>query len=112
VSRPWPWKDTPLKQRERVALSYRALAEKLDPVACAQMDAEMLEFGVKWVVPQIITHQDSDLLSADLVADYCGVSLKTVYTWRNDRGLPSINTPDGIRFKFSDIQRWKGGDRL
>lgn len=111
MSRPWPWKETPLKQRERVALSYRALAEKLDAGACAQMDEEMLNFGVRWVVPQIVTYQDSDLLSADLVADYCEVSVRTVYVWRNERGLPSVSTPDGIRFRFSDVRRWKGGDR-
>lgn len=111
MSRPWPWKETPLKQRERVALSYRALAEKLNPEACAQLDAEMLEFGVRWVVPRVVTYSDADLLSASLVADYCEVSLKTVYTWKNDRGLPSVITPDGVRFRFSDVRKWKGGDR-
>lgn len=111
MSRPWPWKETPLRQRERVALSYRALAEKLGPEACAELDAEMLEFGVRWVVPQIVTYADVDLLSAELVADYCEVSLKTVYTWRNARGLPSVVTPDGVRFRFSDVRKWKGGDR-
>lgn len=109
--RPWPWEDTPIKMRERVALSYRALAERLDPTACAKLDNEMLEFGVKWVVPQLVPYTDEDLLPADLVADYCGVSVKTVYTWRNDRGLPSIVTPDGIRFRFSDVRKWKGGNR-
>lgn len=111
MSRPWPWKETPIKQRERIALSYRALAEKLDPDACAQLDTEMLKFGVRWIVPQVVTYADADLLSADLVADYCEVSLKTVYTWRNDRGLPSVTTPDGIRFRFADVRKWKGGDR-
>lgn len=111
MSRPWPWKETPLKQRERVALSYRALAEKLNPEACAQLDAEMLEFGVRWVVPRVVPYSDADLLSASLVADYCEVSLKTVYTWKNDRGLPSVVTPDGVRFRFSDVRKWKGGDR-
>lgn len=94
-----------------MALSYRALAEKLDPDACAQLDAQMIEYGVKWVVPQVVPYQDHDLLEASLAADYAGVSLKTIYTWRNDRGLPSVETPDGIRFRFSDLRRWVGGDR-
>jgi excisionase family DNA binding protein len=111
LTRPWPWDESGLKRRERVALSYRALAEKLDPDACAQLDAEMLEFGQRWVVPQVVPYQDHDLLTAILAADYLGVSLKTIYTYRNDRGLPSVDTRDGVRFRFTDLQRWKGGWR-
>lgn len=71
----------------------------------------MFELGAKWVVPQVVTYVDDDLLTAELVADYCGVSLKTVYTWRNDRGLPSVTTRDGIRFRFAEVRKWKGGAR-
>lgn len=109
MTRPWPWEDTPLKLRERVALSYRALLERADPEACAKLDAEMLEYGQRWLVPQIIPYQDNDLLTADLVADYRGVALKTVYVWRQ-RGLPSRKTPDGIRFRFADVRDWRSSN--
>lgn len=115
MTRSWPWDESGLKRRERVALSYRALAEKLAEKLgcddCAELDAQMLEFGQRWVVPQVVPYQDHDLLTAILAADYLGVSLKTVYTYRNDRGLPSVDTPDGVRFRFTDLQRWKGGLR-
>lgn len=104
--RPWPWDDTPIKRRERVALSYRALLEKVDSAACAELDAEMLDYGQRWVLPQIATYQDDDLLTAELVADYRGVNVKTVYVWRQ-RGLPASETPDGLRFRFSDVRAWK-----
>lgn len=110
MSRSWPWKETPIKQRERIALSYRALAEKLDPDACAQLDAEMLKFGVRWIVPQVVTYIDTDLLDAVMAANYCQVNVKTMYVWRS-RGLASVDTPDGIRFRFADLQRWVAGSR-
>jgi hypothetical protein len=110
MARPWPWDESALKRRERVALSYRALAEKLDPVACADLDTQMLEYGQRWIVAKIVPYQDEDLLSADLVADFAQVNLKTVYEWRR-RGLPSVVTPDGLRFRFHELRKWVGGSR-
>lgn len=70
----------------------------------------MLELGQRWVASQPVIYQENDLLTADLVADYCGVTAKSVYEWRK-RGLPSRDTVDGIRFVFDDVQRWLGGNR-
>lgn len=70
----------------------------------------MFELGQRWVAPRPVTYQEFDLLTADLAADYCGVALKTIYEWRK-RGLPSRDTPDGIRFVFSELRQWLGGDR-
>lgn len=105
--KPWPWDDSPIKRRERVALSYRAMLEKHAPEICAQLDTQMIEFGQTWVVPRILTYQDSDLLTADQVAEYCEVNLKTVYMWRAQRGMPSVKTRDGIRFVFAEVRKWK-----
>lgn len=111
MSRPWPWPtESPLKRRERVALSYRAALQRIAPVICVELDAQMVTYGMRWVVPQVVTYGPDDLLTADLVADYATVALKTVYAWRA-RGLASTTTPDGIRFRFDDVQRWCGEDR-
>lgn len=105
----WPWPDdTPNKRLRRVAWSYRALAEKLDPEACAELDKQFIEYGQRWVVPVVVPWTDDDLLTADQVADYCDASIRSVYVWRAKRGLASIDTPDGIRFRFADVRRWKG----
>jgi hypothetical protein len=111
MARPWPWDESERNKLKRVALSYQALARKGLPDECAKLDAQMLEYGVRWVQPQMIPYQDEDLLAATLAADYLEISLKTIYIYRNERGLPSVETPDGIRFRFADLRRWKGGDR-
>jgi hypothetical protein len=91
-----------------VALSYRAILEKLAPQACNELDEQMVEYGQRWVIPQVVTYHDDDLLTAEQVADYCdSVNVKTVYVWRRDRGLPSVVTRDGIRFRFADLRAWR-----
>jgi hypothetical protein len=108
VSDPWPWSgDTPAEKARRVARSYRDRLEFADPDACARLDREMTRLGQRWVLPTVATYTEDDLLPADLVADYAHVSLKAVYGWRK-RGMPSITTPDGIRFRFCDVRRWLG----
>lgn len=111
--KPWPWPDdTPNKRLRRVALSYRALAERLAEQLgindCKELDAQFIEYGQRWVVPQVIPWTDGDLLTAEQVADYCDASLRSVYVWRAERGLASIETSDGIRFRFADVRKWKG----
>jgi hypothetical protein len=80
------------------------------PAICAEIDAQMLDYGQRWVVPQLVIYQPDDLLDADAVAQYAGYAIKTVYEWRQ-RGLRSVTTRDGIRFRFADVQRWCGGLR-
>jgi len=113
MPKPWPWPDdTANKRLRRIVWSYRALAERLaDQLGvddCKELDAQFCEYGQRWVVPQVIPWTDDDLLTADQVADYCDASVRSVYVWRNDRGLPSIETLDGIRFRFADVRKWKG----
>jgi len=83
------------------------MLERHAPEVCKQLDDQMVEYGQTWVVERIVPYMDDDLLSADLAAEYCGVTLKTIYMWRSQRGLPSIKTPDGIRFRFMDLRKWK-----
>jgi excisionase family DNA binding protein len=107
--KPWPWPgDTPTARRERIALSYRSALHKVAPELCNQLDEQMIEYGQRWVMPQVVPYQDDDLLTADQVADYLGVTVKTVYVYRHNRGLPSVVTADGIRFVFSAVREWRG----
>jgi len=93
-----------------VARSYRDRLAQSDPDGCAELDAVMLQLGQRWVVPTVAVYTDDDLLTASLVADFANVSLKAVYGWcsRESDPLPSVVTPDGIRFRFADVREWLG----
>ncbi|QBP29752.1 hypothetical protein SEA_TYPHA_97 [Mycobacterium phage Typha] len=54
VEQPKVWRypgDTAEDKAKRVALSYRRLAEALDPGAVAQLDRQWQDQGVYWTVP-------------------------------------------------------------
>lgn len=93
-----------------MAASYRAVLEDIAPDECHELDKQMLEMGQDWAVPRIATWNDDDYLSAAQVADCVGVNLKTVYEWRA-RGLSSIRTNEGIRFRYADVRVWANGQR-
>lgn len=110
-SDPWPWPgDAALARARRVALSYREALYASNPEMCRKLDTQMLRFGEGWVAPRPVVYGPDDYLSADLVANYAAVRLKTVYEWRR-RGLASIQTNEGIRFRFADVQMWIAGRR-
>ncbi len=94
----------------RVASSYRAVLEDVAPDACHQLDQQMIEMGIDWVVPQVVAWSDDDWMSAEQVAQYAGVSLATVYSWRH-RGMPSLATNEGLRFQHGMVRRWVTGQR-
>ena len=111
MSAPWPWpRDSPVERRARVARSYRDALAEVDSGRCAELDAAMLRLGQRWVVPTVAVYTDDDLLPAVLVADFAHVTLKAVYGWRAREvdPLPSVTTPDGIRFRFADVREWLG----
>ena len=99
-----------MERRARVARSYRDALATVDPDGCAELDAAMLRLGQRWVLPTVAVYTDDDLLTAVLVADWAHVTLKAVYGWRarETDPLPSVTTPDGIRFKFADVREWLG----
>lgn len=51
----------------------------------------------------------SHLLSAQELADYLDVPLKTIYAWRHRRiGPPGFRVGRHLRFRWSDVERWIG----
>lgn len=111
MTQPWPWpKDTALIRARRVAQSYRDALNEIDPRRCQALDEQMRCYGQRWVAPTVAVYSEDDYLSAEHVADYAGVNLATVYTWRW-RGMPSMRTNEGIRFRFADVTAWIAGQR-
>lgn len=110
TTRPWPWAENAIKRRERIAHSYRAALARTAPDVCAEIDAQLIEYGQSWVVPRVVPYGPDDLLDYELAADYAGCSVKTFYAWVS-KGMPHVRTPDGIRVRFADLQRWCGGIR-
>jgi len=47
------------------------------------------------------------LLSAQQLADYLGVPLATIYTWRYRReGPPGFRAGKHLRYRRHDVERW------
>lgn len=111
MSSQWPWPgDTALTRARRIAASYRAVLEDIAPDICHQLDQQMITMGVDWIVPRVVAWSEDDWMSAEQVAQYAGVSLATVYSWRH-RGMPSLVTNEGIRFQHGVVRRWIAGHR-
>ena len=49
------------------------------------------------------------LLTPEEVAAELGVSLRTVYTYRSDHGLPSMQVGGVVRFDPARIEEWLTG---
>lgn len=102
----WPWPgDSPLDIARRVAQMYRRGWERIDPGGVALLDAQMAAAAQRWILPAVHTYEPTDLLTAELAADAMNVSRRTIYSWR-ERGLKPVETPDGPRYRYQDLQRW------
>jgi hypothetical protein len=107
----WPWSaDTTLDRARRVAQIYRHHLQQVAPEMCRQLDAQMAAHGQGWVSPSASTHEATDLLTADMAADEMRVARRTIYAWRA-RGLPVVQTPDGPRYRVSDLRAFVTAQR-
>lgn len=107
----WPWPgDSPLDRARRVARTYRDTLNRVAPDACAQLDARAAELGQSWITPKPLAHEHEDLLTANEVADMCDVKPATIRQWRR-RGLPTVDTVDGLRFRVADVLNYQAQRR-
>jgi hypothetical protein len=108
----WPWPaESVLERREHLARIYRDKLMEVAPEACLQLDADAVRFGQGWITPKIAIYEPDDLLTAADVADHAGVQPRTVDLWVG-RGLRSIRTPDGLRFRFGDVLEFQASRRV
>lgn len=108
----WPWPgDSTLDRSRRVAGLYRARLQALDPDACAALDAWMAQRGQGWIAPSPWPYTDDDLVTCEQLAHACHVEVRTVYRWHR-RGLPYVDTPDGLRIKIGDVYAFQRRRRL
>ena len=49
---------------------------------------------------------DNRWISVDQVAEYLGVSKDTVYSWINERGMPSYKVGRFWKFKLEEVDEW------
>lgn len=103
---PWPWPgDSVLDRARRVAREYRDALAATDPQRCAALDQRVVELGQPWIVPQPVTVGPDDLLTAEQLADYAQVGVRTINEWRR-RGLEAVDTVDGPRYRPRDLIAW------
>ncbi|WP_370944037.1 helix-turn-helix domain-containing protein [Amycolatopsis sp. cg5] len=108
---PWPWPgDSPLDRARRVARTYRDALMGADEEACAEVDQQCRDLGQSWVVPKPLIFGQDDLLDAEEVAEMCDVQPDTVRQWKR-RGLPTVDTADGVRFRVADVLAYHAGRR-
>lgn len=108
----WPFPgDSTLDRARRVAESYRLALLRADPDECAHLDAQAINRGQGWIVPQRGGWESNDLLTADELADYCYVKPRTVDAWVS-RGLKVTETVDGRRFRYEDVLEFQATLRI
>lgn len=108
----WPWPgESAYERREHVARLYRDAFYEAAPEACLRLDAMLTRLGQGWAAPQKAVYDKDDLLTAELVADHERVSPRTVDNWVGDGLLKVTSTPDGNRFKYSDVLEFRANQR-
>ncbi|EOM77284.1 DNA-binding protein [Rhodococcus rhodnii] len=105
MTRPWPFPgDSQLDIARRLALAYRAALAERDPAACRALDAEAADFGQSWTVPQTMTVDEDDLVTAGEAADLVGVTAATVYQWAHRGYIERRTGTDGrTRYRVGDV---------
>lgn len=99
----WPHPgDSTLDRARRIAESYRTALLRVDPNACARLDANAIRVGQGWIVPQPATVDMDEPLDTYELASYCYVEAATVDVWVG-RGLQFKDTADGRRFVLRDL---------
>lgn len=110
---PWPRPgDSTLDRSRSIAESYRTVLLRVDPDACAKLDARAIRLGQGWIVPQpAVTDENLDEpQTVDQIAAYCYVQTSTVDKWMG-RGLRWKDTPDGRRITVRDLLDYQVGQR-
>lgn len=109
---PWPWpEDSALDRARAVAREYRDAVHKLDPELGARMDVRAAKVGQTWLFPQVSQFEENELLTTRQAAEFCHIRPTTLPQWRR-RGLVSVTTPDGIRYRPADLLEYQAKGRL
>ncbi|QXU53626.1 helix-turn-helix domain-containing protein [Rhodococcus sp. LW-XY12] len=103
---PWPWPaDTQLDRARRIAQSYREALLALDAAKCMNLDDRARELGQAWVVPELVTIDENEMLSATDAAALVGVNRSTLYRWVDAGHLVAIYRTNKQRplFRSGDV---------
>lgn len=104
-SDPWPWPaDSTAERARRVARSYReALLTRL-PDECAALDAQMTQFGQRWVMPTRTEPDLDERVTVRVAAEYVGLTVHGVYAWVYLGKVESSRGRDGLtRVRLGDV---------
>lgn len=52
------------------------------------------------------TKQPKEIMTPDEIAEFFGVTRKTIYTWINKEGMPSFKVGSNRRFIIKDCIEW------
>jgi hypothetical protein len=103
VSR-WPFPgDLPVDRARQVALQYRELLMRVDPDACAAVDAAAVLAGEGWVAGEWAIETEEDLVTVPRAAELVGRSTRWVYQWARDHG-GGVNRSGRIKVRLLDVR--------
>lgn len=104
--RKWPYPgDSPVARARRVAQAYRAIAEAVDPDACADLDARLYQWGETWAVPTLVTVDPDDWLTPGDAANLAGVSVGQLRVWRKRGRIVGRPNGNSYQYRAGDIQQ-------
>lgn len=84
----WPYPgDSRTVRDRRVAGAYRQALLDADPAACAELDARMLAWGQKWVVPRAVIYDPNAWLTPAEASDLSGLTPAALAGYRRSGRL-------------------------
>lgn len=108
----WPFPgDAPVVIARRVAQAYRSIALAAHPAACGKLDAKMADWGVRWIVPRVVTADPDDWLPSAQVADLAAVDPASVRQWRRRGRLTGRKVGGRWEHRVRDVLALAAEDR-
>lgn len=104
----WPFPDdSSIERARRVAVAYRTALQIADPGTCAQLDERMRYFNQGWVLGQLSTRDDNDLVSGREAAELLSVTPGAIRVYRSRGQLFGHRTASGWMYRVGDLRNFR-----
>lgn len=110
--REWPWPDSRLERRTRIAHVYRDALHDYAPDEAKRIDELMRIFKQNWIVDAAHTDPDETLTVAEL-AQHFDVRTSCIYNWLRAADIKPVDQPLSTkrgyrqRFRLADVEAHK-----
>ena len=92
----WPWKETRLERRTRIANLYRDALFEADPHACYELDTLMDDLGQHWITGNRPIHLNPDEpMTAKEMADWIDTGVNNITNRIAARNITPVGKRNG-----------------